>query len=137
MALLVNYFGANNQLTLGRGDTLALAVTGLGDLSSADDLWFAVKRYPSDTDATAEILIGLVDGLISVAGAAATTPANGSIVIDDAISGDITVNLTAGEMTALASFNGYWDVQKLEGATVTTLRRGNARLLGDTTRRIT
>lgn len=137
MTLLVNYFGANNQLTLGRGDTLALEIMALGDLSLADDLWFTVKRYQSDTDATAEILIGFVDGLISIAGAAAATPANGSITIDDASAGDVTVNLTAEEMAKLDRFNGYWDVQSQTVAAIATLRRGNARILGDATRRIT
>ena len=137
MTLRVNYFSGTDQLTLGRGDTLALAITGLGSLAAIDDLWFAVKRYQSDTDAAAEILIGLVDGLISIAGAVAGTPANGSIVIDDAASGDITVNLTAGEMAEIDALNGYWDVQSLTGAAVATLRRGKVRILGDTTRRIT
>ena len=137
MTLLVNRFNANHQLTLGRGDTLALVVKSLGNLASIDDLWFCVKKYQSDTDTEAEILIGQVDGLISIAGAAAGTPANGSIVVDDAVAGDITVNLTAEEMAKLDRFNGYWDVQSQTGASIATLRRGNARVLGDATRRIT
>lgn len=136
MALLVNYF-TDTQLTLGRGDTLALAIAGLGNLAALDDLWFTVKRYQSAADGAAEILIGQVDGLLAIAGAAAATPANGSIAIDDAAAGDITVNLTAEEMAKIDLFNGYWDVQSQTGAVITTLRRGHARILGDSTRRIT
>ncbi len=135
MTLLVNYF-TDTQLTLGRGDTLALALTGLGDLAAIDDLWFTVKRYQSDVDSAAEILIGQVEGLLCIAGAAATTPANGSIALD-AAAGNITVNLAAVEMAKLGLFNGYWDVQILTGAVIATLRRGHARVLGDSTRRIT
>lgn len=136
MALLINYF-TDTQLTLGRGDTLALTITGLGDLAAIDDLWFTVKRYQSDADSAAEILIGQVEGLLAIAGAAAATPANGSIAIDDAATGNITVNLAAEEMVKIGLFNGYWDVQSQTGAVITTLRRGQARILGDATRRIT
>lgn len=137
MTLLVNYFSGTRQLTLGRGATLALGVTGLGDLSAIDDLWFTVKRYQSDADGAAEIQIGSVDGLLAIGGAAASIAAHGSIDIDDAAAGDITVNLTAEEMVKIDSFNGYWDVQSQTGAVIVTLRRGNVRILGDTTRRIT
>jgi hypothetical protein len=126
-----------DKLELWRGDTLDLDLVGLGNLAAADDLWFTVKKQLGDADAAAEIQISLDGGLLAIAGAAATTPANGSITITDAALGNITVALTAVEMAKLdIDFTGYWDIQSLAGATVTTLTRGNAQVLGDSTRRI-
>jgi len=128
-----------SKLELWRGDTLAQTITGLGDLSLVDDLWFTVKKQDlNDLDATSEIQISLTGGLLAIAGATATTPANGSITINlPATQGSITVNLAAVEMAKLAiDFTGYWDIQKLTGAVVQTITRGNASVLGDVTRRI-
>jgi len=128
-----------SKLELWRGDTLAQTITGLGDLSLVDDLWFTVKKQNlNDLDATSEIQISLTGGLLAIAGATATTPANGSIVINlPATQGSITVNLAAVEMAKLdIDFTGYWDIQKLTGVVVQTITRGNASVLGDVTRRI-
>jgi len=128
-----------SKLELWRGDTLAQTFTGLGDLSAVTDLWFTVKKQDlNDLDSAAEIQISLTGGLLAIAGATATTPANGSIVINlPATQGSITVNLAAAEMAKLdIDFTGYWDIQKLTGAVVQTITRGNAAVLGDVTRRI-
>jgi len=126
-----------NKLILWRGDTLALPMLNLGSLVGAADLWFTVKKHPADTDATAQIQISLVNGLQAIDGAAATVPANGSIVINNAVSGNITINLAAVETAKLdVDFTGYYDVQLLIGATVTTLTHGCCSVVGDTTRRI-
>jgi len=128
-----------SKLELWRGDTLAQTITGLGDLTGIADLWFTVKKQDlNDLDATSEIQISLTGGLLAIAGATATTPANGSIVINlPATQGSITVNLAAVEMAKLdIDFTGYWDIQKLTGVVVQTITRGNASVLGDVTRRI-
>jgi len=125
------------KLELLRGDTLDLDIVGLGDLTTADDLWFTVKKQLSDVDAAAEIQISLGGGLLAIASSLATTPANGSIAITDLVAGNITIALAAVEMAKLdVDFVGYWDIQKLVGTVVTTLTRGNAQVLGDATRRI-
>ena len=125
------------MLELQRGDTLDLDITGLGDLTTVDDLWFTLKKQLGDVDASAEMQISLLGGLLAIAGATAATPANGSITITDAAAGNITVALTAEEMAKLdVDFVGHWDVQSLTGVTVVTRTRGNARILGDSTRRI-
>jgi len=125
------------KLELYRGDTLDLPILGLGDLTTATQLWFTVKKQLSDADAAAEIQISLTIGLEAIAGAVATTPANGSITIDDLVAGNITIALTAEEMAKLdVDFVGYWDIQKAVGVAVSTLTRGNAQVLGDATRSV-
>ena len=136
--VLIKSMLRGQQLDLLRGDTLDLDLTGLGDLTTATELWFTVKKQLSDLDTTAEIQISLTGGLLAIAGAVATTPANGSITITDIVVGNITIALTAAEMAKLdIDFVGYWDVQKLVGVTATTLTRGNAKVLGDVTRSVT
>ena len=125
------------KLELYRGDTLDLPLLGLGDLTTATQLWFTVKKQLSDADSAAEIQISLTAGLEAIAGAVATTPANGSITIDDLVAGNITIALTAEEMAKLdVDFVGYWDIQKAVGVAVSTLTRGNAQVLGDATRSV-
>jgi len=126
-----------SKLILWRGDTLSLPMLNLGSLVGATNLWFTVKKHPADTDATAQIQISLLNGLQAIDGAPATVPANGSIVITNAVTGNITVNLAAVETAKLdVDFTGYYDVQLLMGATVTTLTHGCCSVVGDTTRRI-
>jgi len=127
--------GANLQLV--RGDTLSLALTGLGDLTTATELWFTVKQALGDADTAAEIQITLTGGLTAIAGGVATVPLNGSIAITDLLRGNITITLAAVEMAKLdIDFVGYWDLQKAVGPVITTLTRGNAQVLGDTSRSV-
>ena len=125
------------KLELLRGDTLDLPILALGDLTTATELWFTVKKQLSDADTASEIQISLTGGLLAIAGAVAATPANGSITIDDLAAGNVTIALTAEEMAKLdIDFVGYWDIQKAVGVVATTLTRGNAQVLGDSTRSV-
>jgi len=125
------------KLELLRGDTLDLPILALGDLTTATELWFTVKKQLSDADTASEIQISLTGGLLAIAGAVAATPANGSITIDDLAAGNVTIALTAEEMAKLdVDFVGYWDIQKAVGVVATTLTRGNAQVLGDATRSV-
>jgi hypothetical protein len=125
------------KLEILRGDTFDQDITGLGDLTTATELWFTVKKQLSDADTAAEIQISLTGGLLAIAGGVATAPANGSITVVDAATGHITVYLEAEEAAKLdVDFVGYWDIQKAVGDVVTTLPRGNCQVLGDSTRSV-
>lgn len=124
-----------NDIDILRGDTLDLRMEGLGNISLRDKLWFTVKNDKDDADTGAWIQVEETAGLLYINGAAAATPANGSITVTDAITGKITVALAAVETAKLADMgNLYWDVQMLAGLTVTTLVRGRAVIVGDSTR---
>ena len=83
-----------DSLTIQRGDTLSLSITGLGDISGRDSLYFALKNNLNlDTDAQALLLLEEAAGLTVLNGAAHATVADGSITIDDAVAGDITITI--------------------------------------------
>ena len=126
---------SGNDIDILRGDTLELRIEKLGNISLRDKLWFTVKNDKDTADTGAWIQIEETAGLLYINGAAALTPANGSITVTDAITGKITVALAAVETAKLADMgNLYWDVQMLDTPTVTTLVRGRAVIVGDSTR---
>ncbi|MCK6483775.1 MAG: hypothetical protein HUU22_04840 [Phycisphaerae bacterium] len=78
----------------------SLSLTGLGDLTDADDLIFSLKSDPRQSDAAAAVQVRQTLGLVRINGAAAATAGDGAIVIDDAAAGDVTISLeeTATEL---------------------------------------
>ena len=126
------------DLEIIRGDTFDQPILRLGDISDDDEIWFTAKRDKDNTDAQADIKISSVDGLEYINQAAATVAGNGSITVDDATRGDITVVLEAVEAAKLDWTNAgdmYYDVQTKDDDTglVRTLRRGKLRLIADVT----
>ncbi|MBU2685794.1 MAG: hypothetical protein KKF27_21345, partial [Gammaproteobacteria bacterium] len=121
-------------ITIPRGDTLSLSLTDLGSVADYVTLDFMVKESKSDADADALIWIRLNepsanDGLLYLNGAAATTAADGSITVDDAATGDITIALIAADTAALSVLRGgYWEVQKISATAVTTMTAGPANI---------
>jgi len=126
------------HLALLRGDTFAERFTGLGDLSTVDEIWFTVKARTSHPDANAVLQVSKTGGLLAVAGAPAPVPANGVIaIVAPPTAGIIDVTVEAEEMAKLSTRNvGYWDIQTLAGTVVKTVRRGNAQTVGDVTRSV-
>ena len=124
-----------DDLDLQRGDTWSITFYRLGSLVGRDKLWFTLKDDKDNTDATALVEIEETAGLEIIDGAAAGTPANGSITVTDAALGDLTVALAAVESAKLADVgNLFYDVQMYDDPTVTTMVRGRAVLMGDVTR---
>ena len=122
-------------LDLQRGDTWVITIQRLGSIAARDKLWWSLKDDVDKTDAQALVQIEETARLVYINGAAATTPANGSITIDDAAAGDITVTLAAVESAKLENVGKfYYDVQMLVGAVVTTLVQGRAVVMGDVIR---
>lgn len=148
MIAILSSMIAGNKITITRGDTYSIPITGLGDLSGRDGLWFTVKMHPShETDAQAKIQITEDDGLLRLNGGAADTPGDASITIDDEVNGDITLNLSAAMTAALVtsgtfpsrttvkSWSWRWDVQvRQPGPGVWTPRAGAFVVEEDVTR---
>jgi len=129
-------------INIQRGDTLSAALTDIGALTGYVSLDFTVKASKTDADTAAILLIrlnatGTDDGLLYLNGAAAATAANGSITIDDAASGDITIALAAAETDDLVpASNLYYDIQMITATAVTTLSEGRCNISGDVRRAI-
>lgn len=119
------------NVTVNRGDTMSVALTGIGNIAARTKLWFTVKRSVLDADSAAELQIDLT-GLILLNGAAGTL-GNGSITIDDETAGDITLALIAADAAKLPVGEYSFDVQMLAGATVTTLVDGRFKVAVDVT----
>jgi len=132
---------SGSDLTITRGDTLSLALTGLGSVADYVSLDFTVKTTRDGADGSAIIRIrknesGADDGLLRLNGAAATA-GNGSITIDDADAGDITITLEAEETDDLVvAKNLYYDVQKITATAVNTLTEGDCEIAADVTRAV-
>ena len=125
------------ELDLYRGDTWSIAFERLGDISSRDNLWFTLKDDFDDEDSSALVQIDEGDGLLYIDGAAASTAANGSITVTDATAGNLTVALEAEESAKLDNVGAlHYDIQEIEGTTVTTLVRGRAQVIADATKAV-
>lgn len=125
-----------DDITVRRGDSFSVTITGLGDISGRTKLWFTVKACAAGADASAIVQIEETAGLLYINGAAAGTPANGSITVDDAVAGDITVALDEVETAKLAAAALVYDVQVLDTGAVTTLAAGDALVTADVTRAV-
>jgi hypothetical protein len=130
------------SLSIKRGDTWSQAITGLGSLAGYTDLDFTVKEE-RETDLDAESIIrirkaasGLLDGLLILNGVAGTA-ADGSITIDDATAGDITIALAARSTALLRpSTILYYDIQIITPTTITTPGEGVLDIAADVTRSV-
>ena len=129
-------------LTITRGDTWSAPLTVPGPLTDFVALDFSVKEKKADSDDDAIVRIrlnasGVGGGLLRINKAAAATPANGSITIDDAALGNITIVLDAAETVNLRPYKGYhYDVQLITATAVTTLTENRCNVVADVTRAI-
>lgn len=123
-------------LALKRGDTFVQAFTGLGDITGNKKIWFTVKRHAAETDAQSVLQIQRTVGAVYLNGAAATA-SDGSITVDDAAAGDITVRLKATASDDLPSGSYIYDIQWLTAADeVHTLYEGPLTISLDVTRAV-
>jgi len=129
---------SGSTITLRRGDTLSASITGIGDISARTKLWFTVKVKKTDADATAIVQIEETAGMVYFNGAAASVAANGSITVDDAVTGNITIAIEETETDDLvANRNLHYDVQMLTASGVTTMCEGRLDVVLDVTRAVT
>ena len=130
---------SGDSITITRGDTASIALTDIGSLADWDKIYFTVKNVLSDLDSASVIMIEKTDGLKYIDGGVAVTAANGSMVIDDEPTGDITITIAASESLKLDGGAYYWDVQIIRsaGVPVSTLVEGMFIITADTTRAVT
>lgn len=122
--------GSNISIT--RGNTTTITLTGLGNLEDRTKLWFTVKARPAtETDAQAKIQITEDDGLLRLNGAAGTA-GWASLVVDDEVDGDVTITLSA-ELTAALAVGGAWrwDIQVAQPGPGTWTPRTGAFTVGE------
>lgn len=118
----------SDLLRFTRGDSISKALTDLGALTGYTKLWFTLKEYEAQPDDDSIIQIGVgsgfaTPGLIYLNGESATA-SQGSITVDDAATGDITVTLDEIASAQLPIGRYYFDVQALIGTTITTFTIG-------------
>lgn len=128
-----------STITILRGDTFIATLTDIGNLTNYISLDFSVKRTVHEPDDNATIRIrknvsGTDDGLLRLNGAAHAVGTDGSIAIDDAATGDITIMLNAGVTKELVSGNYVYDIQLIEADEVSTLTGGTLIVSPDVTR---
>lgn len=125
-----------DDISIQRGDTVSISVTGLGSLASrtGEKLWFTVKAQTGDADTAATIQVGETTGAIRLNGGA-TTASYASISVTDAVTGALTITLKPALTSALVQGTSYkYDIQILETAVVRTLSSGTATVVADVTR---
>lgn len=124
-----------------RGDSWSISITGLGALTGYTSIWFTIKTAPGDTDAQSIIQVkknasGSGDGLLYVNGAAASSAALGSITIDDASAGNITVAIDETVTDDMPVSLLLFDVQTLITANTNTPTAGTFEVIEDITRSV-
>jgi len=130
---------AEDTVVITRGDTLIIPFEGMGDITTCDNIWFTVKGDKDDADTAADIQIDKTNGLLYINGVdaqAAGWAADGSITVTDAVAGDFTVRVEAVQTAKIGVCSRNWyDVQvRWLDATVSTVGKGLARIIGDLTR---
>jgi hypothetical protein len=127
---------AGSAITILRGDSLSVALTGLGNIAARTKLYFTLKNSHSHLDAASVIQIEETAGLLYL-NASAGTAINGDITVTDAATGALTVTLAASETAKLVPASGLaWDIQMVTATGVDTLTNGTAYVVGDVTRAV-
>jgi hypothetical protein len=128
-------------ITVLRGDSLLVPITGLGDLSSYTSIDFTVKYDERDSDAMAVLRIrnnatSTNDGLLRLNGMPALNAADGAITISDLVNGDISISLVADDVAALPVGTWSFDIQVIKASGVVTLTNGLFIVSSDITRAV-
>jgi hypothetical protein len=133
---------ANTLLTILRGDTVSLSISGI-NTTGWTKMTFTAKSAKSGADTAAVIQIVLsnpaaptTDGLKYIAGTATTTNrTNGSLTVNGSTVTIALAAVEAAKLTAPASLS--YDLQIITASRVWTPAEGTLRVLADVTRATT
>jgi hypothetical protein len=128
-----------DTITIVRGDTATISLTGLGSLANISKLYFTVKARSEDADTDSLIMIEQTAGLMYINGEAGTA-ANGTLTVTNSSTGALTIMLTAEESAKLPTHltDALYDVEivRSAGAPVSTLTSGAFIISEDITRAV-
>jgi hypothetical protein len=127
--------GGAGSLHALRGDTLQLALAGLGPLMGRQALWLTVKERPEEPDAAALLQLREGQGLLVLAGAPGV-PEQGVLAVTDEETGGVVVRVEAVATALLAAGSYVWDLQAALPGGVVTLAAGSFTVTADVTRAV-
>lgn len=132
---------AGSEITVYRGDTWSISLTGLGAITGYTDVWFTVKDSPTQLDSEALLQVSQTVGLERLNGAAVALPyavTDASLVVDNDSAGNITVTVAAVASASIAEgANRCYDVQwKTATGAIHTLTVETFNVNGDVTRAV-
>ena len=119
-------------------DTMSFTISDLGTLANLEALYVTFKENYDDEDTASILQLEQAQGLL-VANGATATAGDGSITIDDAVTGDITGAVAASVMDDLDAVRScVFDVKIIRsaGVPVETLAMGRAKFHRTVTRAI-
>lgn len=123
-----------SKITMLRGETWVIVLTGLGTLAGRSKLYFTVKAALDDADTAAIIQVEESGGLLRLMGAAGTSN-QAALVVNDATAGNITITVAAVAAALVPPATYYhYDVQKIVSSVVTTVTMSDFIVTGDATR---
>jgi hypothetical protein len=124
-----------SDITVRRGDTWSITLTGLGNISSRTKLYFTVKASTDSPDTAALLKVEEGVGLQILNGSSSVTAGDAGITVNSAVTGSITITLTAAKSATLPEREDYfYDVQMVTSSGVTTLTDGTFEVEADVTR---
>lgn len=89
---------SGTTITVYRGTTWTINLTGLGNISAYDTIYFSAKKYLEDSEDDAILRVyNNASGLLRFNGGVPTAASNGAITINNATTGDITISILEAE----------------------------------------
>ena len=116
---------SGSSITITRGDTVTVSLTGLGSLAGRSKLYSAFKTNKGLADSQATMLIEETAGITVLNGATHTATTDVTLTVMDEVVGNITFVFKPPVSSLLPVEGGYYDVQMVTAAGVVTTVTGS------------